>query len=143
MRVKIVSVAVVCWAIGNVWYPLMAQTSRSVRDGVYTEDQAKRGSLLYNQHCSACHGADLTGGDEVPALRGESFLANWSGLPLSELFERIRTSMPADNPGKLSRRQNADILAYILKFDTYPAGSGELPTQTDALQQIRFEASKP
>ena len=143
MRVKIVSVAVVCWAIGNVWYPLMAQTSRSVRDGVYTEDQAKRGSLLYNQHCSACHGADLTGGDEVPALRGESFLANWSGLPLSELFERIRTSMPADNPGKLSRPQNADILAYILKFDTYPAGSGELPTQTDALQQIRFEAAKP
>jgi hypothetical protein len=51
--------------------------------------------------------------------------------------------MPADNPGKLSRQQNADILAYVLKFDTYPAGSGELPTQTDALQHIRFEASKP
>ncbi len=142
MRVKVVPLAVACWAIASVFYPLTAQTSRSVRDGVYTEDQAKRGSLLYNQHCSACHGADLTGGDEVPALRGDSFLANWSGLPLSELFERIRTSMPADNPGKLNRQQNADILAYILKFDSYPAGSVELPTQTDALQQIRFEASK-
>jgi mono/diheme cytochrome c family protein len=142
MRVKMVSVAVVCLAIGNGFDPLTAQTSRSVRDGVYTEGQAKRGSLLYNQHCSACHGADLTGGDEVPALRGESFLANWSGLPLSELFERIRTSMPADNPGKLNRQQNADLLAYVLKFDSYPAGSSELPTQTDALQQIRFEASK-
>ncbi len=32
-------------------------------------------------------------------------------------------------------------ISYILKFDTYPAGSGELPAQTDALQQIRFEAS--
>jgi S-disulfanyl-L-cysteine oxidoreductase SoxD len=51
--------------------------------------------------------------------------------------------MPADNPGKLNRQQNADILAYILKFDSYPAGRVELPTQTDALQQIRFEASKP
>lgn len=142
MRVKIVSVAVVCWAIGSVCHPLTAQTSRSVRDGVYTEEQAKRGSLLYNQHCSACHGADLAGGDEVPALRGESFLANWKGLPLIELFERIRTSMPADNPGKLNRQQYADILAYVLKFDNYPAGSTELPTQTDALRQIRFEASK-
>jgi len=128
--------------MGNALYPLTAQTSRSVRDGVYAEDQAKRGSLLYEQHCGACHGADLAGGDEVPALRGESFLANWSGLPLSELFDRIRTSMPADNPGKLNRQQNADILAYILKFDSYPAGSSELPTQTDALQQIRFEATK-
>jgi mono/diheme cytochrome c family protein len=142
MRVKMVSVAVVCWAVGNVLYPLTAQTSRSVKDGVYTEDQAKRGSLLYGQHCSACHGADLSGGDEVPALRGESFLANWSGLPLSELFERIRISMPADHPGTLNRQQNADILAYVLKFDNYPAGNVELPTQTDALQQIRFEASK-
>jgi S-disulfanyl-L-cysteine oxidoreductase SoxD len=76
MRVKVVSVAVACWAIASVFYPLTAQTSRPVRDGVYTEDQAKRGSLLYNQHCGACHGADLTGGDEVPALRGDSFLAN-------------------------------------------------------------------
>ena len=85
----------------------------------------------------------MNGGDEVAALRGESFLANWSGLPLSELFERIRISMPADNPGKLSRQQNADILASILKFDTYPAGSSELPTQTEALQRIRFERSNP
>lgn len=138
MRVKIISVAVVCWAMGA-----MGETSRSVTDGVYTEDQAKRGSLLYNQHCSACHGADLTGGDEVPALRGESFLANWSGLPLSELFDRIRTSMPGDRPGTLNRQQNADIIAYVLKFDSYPAGGSELPTQTDALRQIRFEASKP
>ena len=143
MRVETAFVAVVFWAMGNVLCPLTAQTSRSVRDGVYTEDQAQRGGLLYKQHCSACHGADLNGGDEVPALRGDSFLANWSGLPLSELFERIRISMPADNPGKLNRQQNADILAYVLKFDTYPAGSSELPTQTEALQQIRFETSKP
>jgi mono/diheme cytochrome c family protein len=143
MRAKIASVGAIVWLIGGVFYPLAAQTPRSVRDGVYTDDQAQRGSLLYQQYCSACHGADLNGGDEVPALRGDSFLANWSGLPLSELFERIRVSMPADNPGKLSRQQNADILAYVLKFDNYPPGSSELPTQTDALKKIRFEASKP
>lgn len=143
MRVATAFVAVAAWAVASLLCPLTAQTSRSIRDGVYTEEQAKRGSLLYNQHCSACHGADLNGGDEVAALRGESFLANWSGLPLSELFERIRISMPADNPGKLSRQQNADILAYILKFDTYPAGSSELPTQTEALRRIRFERSNP
>jgi S-disulfanyl-L-cysteine oxidoreductase SoxD len=127
-----------------VWLALLtAQTSRSVWDGVYTEEQAARGRLLYDQQCNSCHGADLSGGDEVPALYGDNFLANWNGLALSELFERIRSSMPADNPGKLNRQQNADILAYVLKFDMYPVGKVELPTQTDALRQIRFEASKP
>jgi mono/diheme cytochrome c family protein len=34
----------------------LAQTSRSVWDGVYTEAQAKRGEALFGQNCVSCHG---------------------------------------------------------------------------------------
>jgi S-disulfanyl-L-cysteine oxidoreductase SoxD len=124
---------------GIIW----AQTTRSVWDGVYTEEQAKRGQAAYTQQCSMCHGSELSGADEVPPLSGNEFFSNWNTLSLGELFERIRTTMPADKPGKLSRQQNADFLAYVLSFDKFPAGQAELPTQTEALKQIRFESSKP
>jgi cytochrome c1 len=35
-------------------------TSRSVWDGVYTQEQAQRGQSSYNQYCMACHGGSLT-----------------------------------------------------------------------------------
>jgi hypothetical protein len=51
--------------------------------------------------------------------------------------------MPLNTPGKLPREMNADILAYILRFNQFPAGQSELPHQTEVLKQIRFESVKP
>jgi S-disulfanyl-L-cysteine oxidoreductase SoxD len=129
-------------ALAGAWR-LTAQTQSSLWDGVYTDEQATRGSLVYTDQCARCHGADLTGGDEVPPLTGGQFLSNWNTLSVNDLFERIRISMPADKPGKLSRQQVADILAYILSLDKFPSGKVELGTQAEALKQIRFEAFKP
>ncbi|SPE34254.1 Cytochrome c, class I (fragment) [Candidatus Sulfopaludibacter sp. SbA3] len=70
-------------------------------------------------------------------------MSNWSGLTLGELFERIRVSMPEGRPGSLTRQQNADILAYMLSFNQFPAGQTELQKDTELLKQIRFEAQKP
>ena len=126
-------------AIGIVF----AQTTRTTWDGVYTEEQAKRGAALYSQNCAGCHGTDLTGGESAPPLAGIPFFANWNGLTLGDLFERIRTSMPADRPGRLSRDQNADILAHILKSNEFPAGKAELPRQTEALREIQLVTYKP
>jgi hypothetical protein len=69
-------------------------------------------------------------------------LSNWNGLTVGDLFDRIRVSMPADRPGKLSREQIADILAYMLSMNQFPAGKAELERQTEALKQIRIEAEK-
>lgn len=116
---------------------------RSVWDGVYTEEQAQRGESLYHDSCSACHGDTLKGSGETPALAGSAFLANWNGLPLGDLFERTRRTMPQDKPGRVTRQQKADILAYLLSFNKFPAGKTELPHQTESLNEIRFEATKP
>jgi mono/diheme cytochrome c family protein len=117
--------------------------TRSVWDGVYTQDQAARGQSLYTKECAACHGQSLSGGEEAPPLSGGGFTANWNGLTVGDLFERVRVSMPEGRPGTLSRQQNADILAYVLSGNQFPAGKAELVKETELLKQIKFEAVKP
>jgi mono/diheme cytochrome c family protein len=118
------------------------EPSRSVWDGVYTQAQADRGQPLYNQHCASCHADTLMGGEMSPPLVGGEFLSNWNGLTLAELFERIRTSMPQNNPGKLSREVNADITAYILSVNKFPAGKTDLPHSAEFLRDIRIDPEK-
>lgn len=122
---------------------LAAQTTRSVWDGVYSQEQADRGKALYARECASCHGAELSGGEEAPPLTGAAFLADWNGLTLGDLFERIRVSMPEGKPGSLSRQTNADILAYLLAANQFPAGKSDLPTGAEFLRQIRFETERP
>src|SRR5579871_5895288 len=122
---------------------LAAQQMRSVWDGVYTDEQAKRGEQGYVGKCGRCHGAELLGADEAPPLAGGQFLSNYAGQTADDLFERIRVSMPADKPGSMSRQMIADIEAYIFRFNNFPAGSAELATQAEVLKQIRIDATKP
>ena len=118
-------------------------TTSSVWDGVYTSEQAGRGAALYAQQCASCHGTALTGGESAPPLTGGEFFSNWNGLTVGDLFDRIRISMPADRPGKLTREQDADILAFILSVSQFPPGKAELEHQTEVLKQIRLDSSKP
>ena len=143
MKAKLaISVLMGAMTFGAVGSMLSAQ-EKSQWDGVFSEEQAKRGESLYQQQCSSCHGADLAGGEMAPGLVGGDFSANWNDLTLGQLYDRIRTSMPQNNPGSLSRQQNADILAFILHKGTAPAGKEELPTQSEVLNTIKYVATKP
>src|SRR4051812_23094470 len=121
---------------------LRAQPTKSVWDGVYTEEQATRGKQGYSEQCASCHGPELTGGEMAPALAGGEFLAGWDGLTVGDLFERIRISMPQNSPGTLSGAQNADILAFVLASNKFPAGQAELAKDAMILKTIKFEAKK-
>ena len=114
----------------------------SVWDGVYTPEQAKRGDPLYHQKCAACHGDKMTGGESAPPLTGGQFLSNWNGLTLDVLFERIRVTMPVDNPAGVTRLSKADILAYILSMNRFPSGDAELQYKSELLKEILIEANK-
>lgn len=117
--------------------------TRSVWDGVYTEEQARRGETVYSRECASCHSDTLIGGGGASPLTGGVFLSNWSGLTVGDLFERIRKTMPQGAPGKLTKQQDADVLAYLLSFNKFPPGKTELQRQVEFLKQIRFEATKP
>ena len=119
-----------------------AQESATVWDGVFTDEQAKRGEVAYRQECSNCHGPELEGGDMTPPLVGGTFTSNWNDLTLGDLFERIRATMPLDKPGTLSRQQNADLVAFVLKANLWPAGTTELARDLGALKQIRIQSYK-
>jgi mono/diheme cytochrome c family protein len=115
----------------------------SVWAGVYTEEQAKRGEMIYYERCGACHGSQLEGGDMTPTLVGGLFTSTWNDLPLSDLFERIRITMPLNQPSTLSRQQTADVTAFLLKSNSWPAGQTELPRELEPLKEIRIQAIKP
>ena len=117
--------------------------SKSIWDGIYTEEQATRGKALYAQECASCHGGELTGGEMAPPLAGGEFMAGWDGLTVGDLFERIRISMPQNAPGSLSGQQNADVLAFIFSAGKFPAGTTEMPKEAGILKQIKFEVKKP
>ena len=130
------------------YFPPLASTyaqesPRSVWDAVYNEEQAKRGQAVFLEECSNCHGRDLEGADMTPPLTGAAFMSNWDGLTVGDLSERIRISMPLNRPGTLPRQQNVDVIAYILRFNQFPAGKEELPREVQLLKQILFKATRP
>src|SRR5713101_4497030 len=128
--------AAIAWVIVSVC--VLAQATASVWDGIYSADQAKRSESLYAKECASCHGALLEGRGQAPALSGGEFTANWNGMTVGDLFEKTQSSMPADQPGRLSGDQNATILAFILSFNKFPAASADLPSDPERLRQIRF-----
>jgi len=117
--------------------------NRTVWDGVYTDEQATRGEALYGEHCVRCHGANLQGnGEGANPLTGATFKSTWNGVSIGAMFDRVRLSMPQDKPATLTRQQVADLLAFILRANKFPAGKSELVRQTDMLNAILFESEK-
>jgi cytochrome c len=137
----VILVGLLC--LGTVGATLGAGQGRTVWDGIYTDEQADRGEPLYQDACASCHAQDLSGGQMVPELLGGEFVWNWSGLTIGQLFERLRISMPQEDPASVSRQEKADILAFILRANEFPAGEKELASRAEMLDQFMFEALKP
>lgn len=121
-----------------------AQTAgKTVWSGVYTTEQADRGKAAYAEQCAACHGATLAGIDVAPPLSGNAFLNNWNNTSAGDLFDRIHTTMPQNNPGSLSAKTVSDIEAYIFQVNGFPAGSIALPSSQPMMAGIKIVATKP
>src|SRR6266481_1568333 len=84
-RIVLLALLPVCAILLTV----QAQQPQTVRQGVYTDNQAKRGQAIYKDRCASCHGEKLEG-RLAPPLTGEDFIYDWAKQPLSELFSKIR-----------------------------------------------------
>jgi cytochrome c len=134
---------------------MMSQTRSRVLsqwDGVFTDAQAERGRVAYDEHCASSHGADLRqlpapSAPSIPqrpiALVGRDFFYNWGDLSLLDLTERIRITMPPTKQGTLPRSIVADMVAFILKSGGSPAGASELPSTRAELGAIRILERAP
>jgi mono/diheme cytochrome c family protein len=117
---------------------------RSIWDGVYSDDQARRGQTQYERNCESCHGPDLGGNqvNEVPALAWDGFLTQWNNRTVKDLFDSVKRAMPKDSPGSLNTRAYVDVIAYLLQANKFPSGSRDLSLNTDALAQIVIEKDR-
>ena len=118
---------------------VVSAQGKTVADGIYNADQAKRGQAKYTQACSACHQADLSGSDQAPALVGGDFLDRWDGQSVADLADRIRTSMPADDVGSLTTPMSVDIVSYILSANGFPTGAEEMKPDRAALKGVMIK----
>ena len=110
----------------------------TLESGAYSSAQQKRGAAIYNRECSTCHGETLEGGEGSPPLAGATFRASYGGRTVADLFDKIRTTMPAppEQPGKLTATENADVVAHILSVNKFPAGERELSTDVEELRRL-------
>jgi mono/diheme cytochrome c family protein len=110
-------------------------SGRTTLDSVYSTDQAYKGQQVYREQCTACHAPT--------SYTGSAFRRVWGGRSVFDFFDLVRTTMPNDNPGKLSRGDYAAIMAYLLKLNGLPSGERPLPEEDEELKKIRIEVPPP
>ena len=125
------AVAVTLW-VGTV--DARALQTKAASEGVFTAAQAERGLTVYDGSCASCH--------ELSKFKGVEFAKAWTEKPLTDLHTAV-VSMPMDAPGSLKPQEYADILAYFLSINGYPAGMTELDGGEDAIKAIKVDAKKP
>ena len=103
----------------------------SVKDGVYSNEQAKRGLKVYKKSCLKCH--------HPKQFAGPAYMDSWAGARIYDLLEVVRRTMPTENPGSLKRDQYAAIIAFLLKINSFPPGEKMMSSKSDDLKQIRIE----
>ena len=111
-----------------------SQATKSVNDGVYSADQAARGDAAFKSKCSGCH--------YISQFSGDDLYKEWAGKPLSELFSLMRETMPEDNPGTLDAQTYADVIAYFLQVNKFPAASTDLVGTDEVMRGIMMEKPK-
>ena len=121
-------------AVAGVVAALQAQNEgRTIRDGVYSPEQAARGARLFESICMNCH--------EISEFTGEgAYLSEVEGEPLWDTFEYIWAEMPEDDPASLDPEEYAAVLAYIFESYGLPPGTTALPTDRATLSGISIAA---
>ena len=131
-----------------------AGATRAVMAGVYTAEQAKRGRGPYEKRCVLCHldrgqgheampeivgqSLEREGDAEAPPIAGEVFQQKWGSRNAWELYSTMTSTMPVGSPKSLAPQEYADVLAYILELNKFPAGQQELTPVRDVLEPIRL-----
>jgi alcohol dehydrogenase (cytochrome c) len=109
-----------------------ANAQQPARTAPYTTEQATAGRATYQVKCASCHLPDLKGSNEAAPLAGINFTNMWGGRPASDLFNRIRNTMPMTEPGSLGDEEAVDIVAYLLQANGAAAGTEALTPATMA-----------
>jgi mono/diheme cytochrome c family protein len=110
------------------------------REGSRASGKAQAGKVLYQAQCARCHGTELQGDQHAPALRGDVFSQHWDGKTARNLYSRIISTMPMDDPGSLSEPDALRIALYCLTVNGAHLGQRSIGSAA-ALDDIKLELS--
>ena len=99
----------------------------TTKERVYSAAQAARGEQTYMSSCVSCH---------PPATYKGAVFLNWQGRSMGDLLDFLQEKMPKNDPGSLSAKEYAQVMAFLLKLNGMPAGRADLPTDVGALNKI-------
>ena len=126
--------------IGAAYSSVGAQAPAGVNDGIYTAAQADRGKAVFAANCAACHGDKLEGGTSGPELSGASFTGGYTNGDAMALYSKISQDMPSSAPGTLKPEEYADVMAFVLSVNKYPAGKTEIAKDGAGLKGLKMAA---
>lgn len=113
-----------------------AEAVRTVWAGIYTEEQKLRGESAYLANCASCHNTTLRGSPGGPSIAGGRFTLKWVQRSVGEFLAYTQQNMPVGQGWSLTAASYADIVAYILNVNGYPAGESELPSDAKLLESV-------
>ena len=99
----------------------------TTKERVYSQAQAARGEQTYMSTCVSCH---------PPATYKGAVFLNWQGRSMGELLDFLQEKMPKNDPGSLSAKEYAQVMAFLLRLNGMPAGKADLPSDIGALNKI-------
>ncbi len=117
---------------------MAAAQSQNAGNAVYTAEQATIGQTTYQTVCAKCHQADLRGAFEAPPLAGARFMNCLARTHDDELYNKIATSMPQDNPRSLSDQAVESLVAFILRSNGAPAGNADADASPRQCRSARW-----
>jgi mono/diheme cytochrome c family protein len=124
------------WAVWMMSVVLVTASSdqtaaaKTTKARVYSAAQATRGEALYMSMCVSCH---------PPATYTGAVFLTWQGRNLGELLAFLQEKMPKNDPGNLTAKEYADVMAYLLKLNKMPAGRVDLPADAKTLRGINID----
>ena len=110
---------------------LAAAAGAQQSPSAFTLAQAEAGATEYVENCAGCHGDDLAGKTNGPSLKGTAFMSIWGARRTKDLYQYISTAMPPGNAGSLSADTSADLVAYILAYNSAKPGNLPFESGTD------------
>ena len=132
LGVALIAVAGLAWMAG------VALSAQSASAPPAVAEQQARGKALFNQKCGTCHQESLKGTSDYPPLVGESFWLNWEPYTAFNLYDQIRTTMPADAPSSLTPAEYTDIVSYIVGMNGLTLAA-PLPSDVDGLKKVSLK----
>lgn len=121
---KLIPVALGAALLATTMAGVAASGQKTVKDRIYTKEQATKASEQFDKFCAKCHIPEKVpeGKKPAPPLIGDAFLDAWKDRTVGELLESIYTNMPNDGSTVLTKEDTADLVALILQMNKLPDG---------------------